>query len=283
MSKEIATIARTTEILEEYDLFPKKNYGQNFIIEPEIVRSIASLSTADENTCVMEIGPGIGALTEQLAKLSKHVLAYEIDNKLLPVLDDVLSEYDNIEIVGCDFLERNIKEDVSKLREMADHFVICANLPYYVTTPILFHIIDSEINPECMTFMVQKEMADRFMANCSSKDYNALSVILQYLYDIKVVKKISSTVFLPKPKVDSIVIQFTPLNNPRVKDFSRFNEFVKACFIQRRKTIYNNLKEYIQDKDKVLDLLKKADIEQTRRAESLTLDEFIELFNTYEN
>ena len=276
MKKEIASIARTKEILEIYDLYPKKGYGQNFIIEPEIVRHIAEYSRVDDESLVVEIGPGIGALTEQLARKAKQVLAYEIDYKLEAVLEDTLSDYSNIDIIFEDVLKRDMKEDIRKYPE--EKVFVCANLPYYVTTPILFHLIESGVHFEAITVMVQKEMADRFNAKVGTKDYNGLSVLLQYLYDMKVVMKVPKTVFLPKPQVDSVVIQFVPKENLPVCDFEAFNEFVKSCFVQRRKTIYNNLKEVYQNKEKTEEVLNKAGIDVNRRAESLTVEEFVRLF-----
>lgn len=281
MSKEIATIARTREIMETYDLYPKKGFGQNFIIEPEIVRHIAEFSGIDETTTAVEIGPGIGALTEQLAKKAKQVLCYEIDLKLQDVLKDTLAEYDNVKIIFEDVLKRNIKEDLKEIG--AEKTAICANLPYYVTTPILFHLIESETDFESITVMVQKEMADRFNARVNTKEYNGLSVLLQYLYDIKIVMKVPKTVFIPKPQVDSIVIRFVPKKNYPLKDLNRFNEFVKGCFTQRRKTLYNNLKEFFNDKEKAIQVLNDCKIDENRRAESLSVEDFVKLYEvTYE-
>ena len=281
MSKEIATIARTREIMETYDLYPKKGFGQNFIIEPEIVRHIAEFSGIDETTTAVEIGPGIGALTEQLAKKAKQVLCYEIDLKLQDVLKDTLAEYDNVKIIFEDVLKRNIKEDLKEIG--AEKTAICANLPYYVTTPILFHLIESETDFESITVMVQKEMADRFNARVNTKEYNGLSVLLQYLYDIKIVMKVPKTVFIPKPQVDSIVIRFVPKKDYPIKDLNRFNEFVKGCFTQRRKTLYNNLKKFFIDKEKAIQVLNACNIDENRRAESLSVDDFVKLYEvTYE-
>ncbi len=281
MSKEIATIARTREIMETYDLYPKKGFGQNFIIEPEIVRHIAEFSGIDETTTAVEIGPGIGALTEQLAKKAKQVLCYEIDLKLQDVLKDTLAEYDNVKIIFEDVLKRNIKEDLKEIG--AEKTAICANLPYYVTTPILFHLIESETDFESITVMVQKEMADRFNARVNTKEYNGLSVLLQYLYDIKIVMKVPKTVFIPKPQVDSIVIRFVPKKDYPIKDLNRFNEFVKGCFTQRRKTLYNNLKEFFNDKEKAIQVLNDCKFDENRRAESLSVEDFVKLYEvTYE-
>lgn len=278
MNEDIATIAKTTAILKQYDLYPNKGFGQNFIIEPKIVSKIAEASHIDEHTAVIEIGPGIGALTQQLAKHAKKVLAFEIDKKLITVLDDTLGSYDNVTIINQDFLLCDLKHYYQMLIKEVDKVVITANLPYYITTAIIFKIIESDIAIEYMTLMVQKEMAERFMAKANTKDYNALSVILQYQYEITTVMKISSNVFIPKPAVESIVVQFKKRKQEIVIDQASFFALIKACFSQRRKTIYNNLKAHYNDENLVLALLAKADIDKQRRAESLVLADFIRLY-----
>ena len=281
MKKAIATVSRTNEILKKYGLHAKKGYGQNFIIEPAIVEKIAKLSGCEE-CCVLEIGPGIGALTEQLCKLANKVISYEIDDNLLEVLSETLEDYNNVEIRHSDFLKIDFDEVMTELRKDNKRIVLCANLPYYITTPILFKIFESNCEVDCITVMVQKEVADRFCAKTSTKDYNALSVITQYLYDVKIVMKIPKTIFNPKPNVDSAVIQFNNKVNPlRVDDEQNFFEFVKASFKQRRKTIYNNLRNYIEDAEEVRSILAKANIKENARAEELSLERFIELYNVY--
>lgn len=278
MNKMIATIARTTEILNKYHLYPNKGYGQNFIIEPKVVEKIANNSHIDKATAVIEIGPGIGALTEQLAIVAGHVLAFEIDKKLIDVLAETLFEYSNVSIENQDFLTCDLVKYYSELKAQYASVVIAANLPYYITTPIIFKIIESEIKVDYLTFMVQKEIADRFSAKPNTKEYNALSVIIQYLYDIEQVMKISASIFIPKPAVDSIVIQLKPKQVKKMNDDQQFYRFIKACFTQRRKTIYNNLKVDWCDTIKVTDCLSKAGIDPSRRAESLSLTEFINLY-----
>lgn len=284
MNKPIATISRTNEILKKYNLFAKKGYGQNFIVEPSIVEKIAVLSKANKETCTIEIGPGIGALTEQLAKLSRHVYAFEIDNRLIDVLKDTLSDYDNIEICNADFLEINLEEIVEELNKKYGKVTVCANLPYYITTPILFKIFESKADITNITVMMQKEVADRFNATVNSDTYNALSVIVQYLYDVKVVMKIPRTIFNPQPNVDSSVVQFIKKEDKKsVYDEKEFFELVKACFKQRRKTLYNNLREYLKDADKAKLMLEKCEYKENVRAQELNLEDFIRLYEvTYD-
>ena len=280
MNKPIATMARTNEILAKYDLYAKKNFGQNFIIEPGSVEKIARLSQADARSAVIEIGPGIGALTEQLARVAGQVLAFEIDDRLIEVLADTLSDYPNVEVKHQDFLEADLNATVAKLKTQSDQVLVCANLPYYITTPILFKIFESKADIPVITVMMQKEVADRFTAAVSTKDYNALSVIVQYQYQVQTVMKIPKTIFNPRPAVDSAVVQFTrKLPQRAARDEAQFFALVKG----RRKTLYNNFREYLQDKDEAARLLKEAGLQPSLRAETMTLDQFLDLYEvTYE-
>ena len=280
--KAIASVQRTNEILNKYGLRAKKGYGQNFIIDSNIVENIA-LKSECENACVKEIGPGIGALTQMLCIHAKHVVAYEIDTKLLEVLSDTLSEYDNVEIINEDFLNVDLDSVVASLKKKYGRVVVCANLPYYITTPILFKIFEANNQVDCITVMMQKEVADRFSASVNSKDYNALSVISQYLYDIKTIIKISRNIFNPKPNVDSAVVQFKIHDRVDISDVNAFFELVKACFKQRRKTIYNNLREYVNDSEVALRILDKSGIGTNTRAQQLSLDDFINLYGVFED
>lgn len=284
MSNIIATPSKTKEILEKYDLYAKKNYGQNFLIESSIVDKIAKNAITEKPCTVFEIGPGIGALTQFLSNYAENVVSFEIDDRLLPVLKDTLSECSNVEIVHTDFLEVDLKAFVDKYKREDNDVVIAANLPYYITTPILFKIFESEADITQITVMMQKEVADRFSAVPNTKDYNALSVITQYRCDVKTIMKISKHVFNPKPNVDSAVVQFRFKERKQLDNESEFFELVKACFKQRRKTILNNYGEYCNDKELAKVNLEKANIAVSARAESLTLDTFIRLFEVhYEN
>lgn len=284
MSNIIATPSKTKEILEKYDLYAKKNYGQNFLIESSIVDKIAKNAVTEKPCTVFEIGPGIGALTQFLSNYAKNVVSFEIDDRLLPVLKDTLSECANVEIVHTDFLEVDLKKFVDKYKREDNDVVIAANLPYYITTPILFKIFESEADITQITVMMQKEVADRFSAVPNTKDYNALSVITQYRCDVKTIMKISKHVFNPKPNVDSAVVQFRFKEKKQLDNESEFFELVKACFKQRRKTILNNYGDYCNNKELAKVNLEKANIEVSARAESLALDTFIRLFEVhYEN
>lgn len=283
MKKPIATPSRTKEILSTYDLFAKKNYGQNFLVESSVVEKIARAAMVSEHCVVFEIGPGIGALTQYLCEYAAKVISFEIDERLPDVLKDTLQEYDNFEIVLQDFLDIDLKEWVERYKKEGYDVVVAANLPYYITTPILFKIFESKADIAAITVMMQKEVADRFHAQVNTKDYNALSVITQYRCDVKAVMKVPKNVFMPKPNVDSAVLQFRFRTQEDTIDEALFFEMVKACFKQRRKTLLNNFGEYQKDKARAKAILENAAIDPSRRAESVSLEEFLRLYEVMSN
>ncbi len=276
-NKSIATTARTREILNTYNLRAKKNFGQNFLVDSSVTARIAS--NLREDSVVIEVGPGIGSLTEELARRVQHVRSYEIDERLLPVLEDTLQEYKNVEIVLQDFMEADIENDLKPLVEKYKHIEFAANLPYYITTPVLFKIFESSIPFEKIVVMIQKEVADRFSAVPGTKEYGALSVESQYLYDVKKLFNVPRTAFNPAPNVDSAIVSFTVHEkNKSIDNEEKFFELVKACFKQRRKTLYNNLREYFDSSDLAKEVLAKAEIALETRAEMLNLNEYIRLY-----
>lgn len=283
MKKPIATPSRTKEILEKHQMSAKKNYGQNFLIESGIVEKIARSAIVSDNCVVFEIGPGIGALTQYLCEYAKQVVSFEIDERLPSVLQDTLQEYDNFELVMQDFLEVDLNAWVKKYKDMGMDVVVAANLPYYITTPILFKIFESGADISSITVMMQKEVADRFYAKVNTKEYNALSIVTQYRCEVSQVMKVPKNVFMPKPNVDSAVLQFRFKQKREDIHEEVFFSLVKACFKQRRKTIRNNYQDFVQDKQKAQYQLEQASILPERRAESLTIDEFIKLYEVYYN
>lgn len=281
MIQRIATPSQTKAILEKHDLYAKKNFGQNFLIECGIVEKIARHAVINDHCAVIEIGPGIGALTQYLCEYAQKVIAFEIDERLEPVLKDTLKDYENFTLVMKDFLSIELKDYIKPLREQGYDVVIAANLPYYITTPILFQLFAYGADIKAITVMMQKEVADRFDAKPNSKDYNALSVITQYRCEVLKVLKVPANVFQPKPRVDSTVLQFrfheqTPLEKEAV-----FIELVKECFRQRRKTMLNNLGNYMGNKQKAEEILERAGIKPEARAQSLSLIDFIRLYEVY--
>lgn len=283
MNKPIATPSRTKEILATYDMFAKKNYGQNFLVDPSVVEKIARNAIVSDHCVVFEIGPGIGALTQYLCEYATKVVSFEIDERLPDVLKDTLCEYDNFELVMEDFLNVDIRSYVETYRKQGYDVVIAANLPYYITTPILFKLFESDADIQAITVMMQKEVADRFNAQVNTKDYNALSIITQYQCHVKQVMKVPKNVFMPKPNVDSAVLQFRFREDHTVEDEDAFFTLVKGCFKQRRKTILNNYGEYCGDKQQARLELEKADIKEASRAESLTLEQFIQLYEVHQS
>lgn len=278
MKQIIATPSRTKELLEKHGLYAKKNFGQNFLVESGIVDKIARHAVISDHCAVFEIGPGIGALTQFLCEYAKKVIAFEIDERLPSVLADSLSEYDNFELVMEDFLKVEINSYIDPLVKQGYDVVFAANLPYYITTPILFQLFESKANISAITVMMQKEVADRFSAKPNTKDYNALSVITQYRCEVTSVMKVPRNVFNPKPNVDSAVLQFRFKQNLPDLEETQFFELVKACFKQRRKTILNNLSDYLGNKEKAREMLEKAGISPQARSESLSLETFLQLY-----
>lgn len=277
MTKFIATPSRTKEILEQYGLHAKKGFGQNFLVDPIIVERCAQAAHCEG--AVIEIGPGIGSLTEQLAIHSKKVVAYEIDESLPPILQDTLSQYDNVEIILQDFLQADIQTKVKQLKQQYGQVTVCANLPYYITSAVLFKIFDCGNDIPYITVMMQKEVGDRFVAQPNDSEYGALSVEGQYLYDVKKLFTVPGRSFNPSPKVDSVIIQFSRKEDVDTSiNLQQFFAFVRACFKQRRKTIYNNLKEYVSDGNQAKAILEKANIDSGARAQELSVSQIKKLY-----
>ena len=270
----------TIEVLQKYNFSFQKKFGQNFLIDTHVLDKIIQSANITKDDMVLEIGPGIGTMTQYLAQAAGKVIAVEIDKNLIPILEDTLSGYDNVRVINEDVL----KLDLKKLADEENNgkpVKVVANLPYYITTPILFKIFESGAPIDAITVMMQKEVADRFAATVNTKDYNALSIITQYRCEVLPVMKVPKNVFLPKPNVDSAVLQFRFKETPSDIDEELFFPLVKACFRQRRKTILNNYGEYIQDKQRARDELEKSGIACARRAESVTLEEFIRLYEVH--
>lgn len=264
--------------MDVYGFQFKKMYGQNFIKETNIVEKIADTAQIMDHSLVIEIGPGSGMLTKQLAIRSKQVLAYEIDTRLEEILDQELVEYPNVSIIYDDFLKRNIKQDIENYSY--DHLYVVANLPYYITTPIITKLVEEEICVDKIVVMVQKEVGDRFSAKTGTKDYNSLSVFLQYYFDVKKEFLVSRNSFVPKPNVDSIVISMTRKKELlAVHNLSFFFQFVRDSFKFKRKNLRNNLKNY--NLEILEEALSNIDMDLTVRAEQLTLENFIFLSNYY--
>jgi 16S rRNA (adenine1518-N6/adenine1519-N6)-dimethyltransferase len=274
--KMIAAPSRTKEILEQYGLKAKKGYGQNFLVDPQLVTRMAQEAHAEG--AVLEIGPGLGALTEALAQHSRHVRCWEIDPAMVRVLQDTLAGYENVEIREGDFLEADIAAEEKELRQAYGMVSVCANLPYYITSPVLFKIFEQTTIP-WLTVMVQKEVGERFAAAPGSASYSALSVEGQYLYRIRRLFQVPARSFNPSPAVDSIVLQFERKSQlPQDVDTAGFFALVRACFRQRRKTLANNLRAELGEKREVEEICRRAGLSPSVRAQNLSVAELVRLY-----
>ena len=254
----------------------KKNFGQNFIVDKNIIDNIIKFSLVDKDTMVIEIGPGAGSLTTALAASSKSVLCYEIDDSLKNVLSDSLKNFDNVDIIYQDFLKANVSETLKKYNY--DKLYVIANLPYYITTPIITKIIEDKLNVDKIVIMVQKEVGDRLKAQPGSKDYNSLSIYISYYFNVKKLMDVSRNIFLPKPNVDSIVIELSKKENKyKLKNENVFFKLVRDSFVQKRKTLRNNLKAY--DLNIIEKVLNKYGYDLSVRAENLSIDIFVDIAN----
>jgi 16S rRNA (adenine1518-N6/adenine1519-N6)-dimethyltransferase len=283
MTKDIATPIRTRAILEKYGFSFKKSLGQNFLIDTNILKRIVDHAELDKNSGAIEIGPGIGALTEQLAKSCEKVVAFEIDQRLLPILQDTLSPYPNIKVIHNDVLKADVSSVIAEEFQGIEDVMVVANLPYYVTTPIIMKLLEDHLPIRGIVCMLQKEVADRISAKPGTKDYGSLSIAVQYYTEAETVMIVPKTVFVPQPNVDSAVIRLTKRKTPivEVKDENFFFTVTRASFAQRRKTLLNNLQSGLpngkEKKEIILTVLAETEIEPSRRGETLSIEEFARL------
>ncbi|CAC6862499.1 Dimethyladenosine transferase [Staphylococcus aureus] len=283
-NKDIATPSRTRALLDKYGFNFKKSLGQNFLIDVNIINNIIDASDIDAQTGVIEIGPGMGSLTEQLARHAKRVLAFEIDQRLIPVLNDTLSPYDNVTVINEDILKANIKKAVENHLQDCEKIMVVANLPYYITTPILLNLMQQDIPIDGYVVMMQKEVGERLNAEVGSKAYGSLSIVVQYYTETSKVLMVPKSVFMPPPNVDSIVVKLMQRTEPlvTVDNEEAFFKLAKAAFAQRRKTINNNYQNYFKDgkqhKEVILQWLEQAGIDPRRRGETLSIQDFAKLY-----
>ena len=260
------------EFIKDYDFKFKKKFGQNFITDDNILNNIVDSANIDEETLVIEIGCGAGALTKKLVNVAKKVIGYEIDETLKPILSTIVGA----DIIFCDFLKRNVKKDLEKYSY--NKLYVIANLPYYITTPIITKIIDDKLKVDKIVVMVQKEVGDRFSAKPNSKDYNSLTLFIDYYFNVKKLFVVSKNVFIPKPNVDSVVVLFEKKN----KKYDVINEriffkLIRDSFKQKRKTLKNNLKDY--DFDLIKEVLTENNFSENVRAEALPIEMFVKISN----
>lgn len=274
----IASPQVTNHILHRFKLRADKKLGQNFLIDENIVRNIVAAAELSDKDTVLEVGPGIGTLTQGLAESGASVVAVELDKRLLPVLDTTLEGYDNVRIVNGDILQVDIMQTVG-----VDEFKVCANLPYYITTPIIFALLEKRLPMERLVAMVQKEVAERMAAKPGGKDYGALSVAIQYYTEPELAFIVPPSSFIPAPSVDSAVIVCKRREKPPVEvcDEALFFRVVKAAFSLRRKMLNNSLKNMGIKGEQVAKWLELAGVDGKRRAETLSLEDFAALTNTF--
>lgn len=274
----IASPQVTNHILHRFKLRADKKLGQNFLIDENIVRNIVAAAELSDKDTVLEVGPGIGTLTQGLAESGASVVAVELDKRLLPVLDTTLEGYDNVRIVNGDILQADIMQTVG-----VDEFKVCANLPYYITTPIIFALLEKRLPMERLVAMVQKEVAERMAAKPGGKDYGALSVAIQYYTEPEIAFIVPPSSFIPAPSVDSAVIVCKRREKPPVEvcDEALFFRVVKAAFSLRRKMLNNSLKNMGIKGEQVAKWLELAGVDGKRRAETLSLEDFAALTNTF--
>lgn len=279
----IADYSVTRAILERHGFTFKKSFGQNFLTDTNILQKIVDTAEIDKKVNVIEIGPGIGALTEFLAENAAEVMAFEIDDRLVPILADTLRDFDNVTVVNQDILKVDLAQYIAEFKNPDLPIKVVANLPYYITTPILMHLIESGIPFSEFVVMMQKEVADRISAQPNTKAYGSLSIAVQYYMTAKVAFIVPRTVFVPAPNVDSAILKMVRREQPavEVQDEKFFFKVTKASFVHRRKTLWNNLTSYFgkseEVKTKLERALEKADLVANVRGEALDLAAFARL------
>lgn len=282
----MATLGNPTNtivVLQKYNFTFQKKFGQNFLIDANILENIIDAAQVTSEDCVLEIGPGIGTMTQYLCENAREVVAVEIDKKLIPILEDTLSAYDNVTVINEDILKVDINAIV-KEKNQGKPIKVVANLPYYITTPIIMGLFERHVPLDSITIMVQKEVADRMQVGPGTKDYGALSLAVQYYARPQVMLTVPSSCFMPRPNVDSAVIKLTTHQVPpvSVSDERLLFQIIRAAFNQRRKTLVNSLKNAADlnvTKDEVLAALEKMQLSATVRGEALTLEQFAQLTN----
>ena len=279
----IADYSVTKAVLERHGFTFKKSFGQNFLTDTNILQKIVDTAEIDDQVNVIEIGPGIGALTEFLAERAAQVMAFEIDHRLVPILADTLRDFDNVTVVNEDILKVDLAQHIQNFKNPDLPIKVVANLPYYITTPILMHLIESGIPFSEFVVMMQREVADRISAQPNTKAYGSLSIAVQYYMTAKVAFIVPRTVFVPAPNVDSAILKMVRRPEPAVavEDEKFFFKVSKASFTHRRKTLWNNLTGYFgkteEVKDKLTKALDQAGLSPSVRGEALSLEEFASL------
>lgn len=288
-STQIGNRKETRSILNEYGIHAKKGFGQNFLTDPEILHRIVDAAEVTNEDNVIEIGPGIGALTEQLAKAAGQVVAVEIDQDLIPVLEKTLAAYDNVTVINQDILKANLPELIKQqFTNPGKPIKVVANLPYYITSPILMNLLSSPVRWNSITVMMQKEVAQRLTAKPGTKQYGSLTLAIEYQMEAEIAFNVSRHSFIPAPNVDSAIVVLKQRQEPLAVepfDKQKLMGFIRGCFAHRRKSLWNNLQSVIgKDADikaKMTKVLEQIEISPQVRPEKLTLSQFISLLNAF--
>ncbi len=287
MQNKLGNPQNTIQIIKKYEFAFQKKFGQNFLIDTHVLEKIILASGVTKEDCVLEIGPGIGTMTQYLAEAAGHVVAVEIDSNLIPILKETLADYDNVTVIHADILKTDINELTQKFNGGRPIKVV-ANLPYYITTPIIMGLFEGQVPIDNITVMVQKEVADRMQVGPGSKDYGALSLAVQYYAEPYIVANVPPNCFMPRPNVGSAVIRLTRHKNPPVsaQDPGLMFRLIRASFNQRRKTLQNGLNnspEIPYTKEQIISAIESLGISPSVRGEALNLEQFAALANYFTN
>lgn len=283
--KSLSDIKNIKNILAAHNFKFSKSLGQNFIIDPSVCPTMAEACSECPDSGIIEIGPGIGVLTVELAKKFKKVISVEIDKRLIPILKDTTSEFENVKIINSDILKLNLKDLIDREFKNFEQINVCANLPYYITSDIIMYILENEeINVNSLTLMLQKEAAERICAPPGTRNTGAISIAVRYYGTPKILFDVNRESFVPSPKVDSVVIKIDMTKSMKdiVKSKKTFFKLVKAAFSQRRKTILNSLSSQMgMKKEKIIQILKSLDIDSSLRAEQLNFEDFVKMSEAF--
>lgn len=280
MDCNLCDYTTVNKILSKHGFTFSKALGQNFLIDSSICPAMAEMLNADKNTGVLEIGPGIGVLTKELCRVAGKVIAVELDKRLYPVLDETLSEFDNFELVEGDVMKLNLTELIDNKFSGFDPIKVCANLPYYITSPVIMTLLESNLPIDEIEVMVQKEAAERLCAQIGTRSAGAVSVAVNYYGNAQILFEVGRNSFMPSPKVDSAVIRITLNKQPKykVEDEKKFFSLVRAAFAQRRKTLVNSLSNSLGiSKDKIINAMRQLGLDEGIRAEKLKMEDFVSL------
>lgn len=285
MNQKLSDPKKTIEVIQKYQFAFQKRFGQNFLIDAHVLEKIVSAAGITKDDCVLEIGPGIGTMTQYLAESAGQVIAVEIDTNLLPILTDTLKDYSNVKVINQDILKVDINEPI-KEHNNGRPIKVVANLPYYITTPIIMGLFESNVPIDNITVMVQKEVADRMQVGPGSKDYGALSLAVQYYASPYIVANVPPNCFIPRPNVGSAVIRLTRYQEPpvQVKDPKLMFKLIRASFNQRRKTLQNGLNnspEISFSKEEITKAIESLGVSSSVRGEALSLEQFAQLANYF--